>query len=84
MITVEIKHFKSNANKEFAECFKYVDEFQCDQCESIFKRKDYLKRHKQAIHDISSNIQCPSCEKSFNRSDKLAEHIKSQHLIVNK
>ena len=68
-----------NVNKNYANCFKAVTNFPCDQCEKVFKRKDQLKRHKQTIHDESFYLECPSCEKIFKRKDKLTQHMKADH-----
>ena len=77
-----VTHYTSRANLDFADSFKYVNEFQCDQCEKMFKRKDKLKRHQQTVLDANFKIECPSCDKIFKRKDKLTEHIRSEHETV--
>ena len=77
-----VMHYTSRANLDFADSFKYVNEFHCDQCEKMFKRKDKLKRHQQTVHNENFSIKCPSCDKNFKRKDKLTEHIRSEHESV--
>ena len=72
------QHGFVNLNLDFAT----DEEFACDNCDAIFKRKDHLKRHKETTHSnftVQNSFQCSSCDKSYSRSDALKRHKISKH-----
>lgn len=70
-------------------------EFQCDDCNQLFKRKAHLLRHKLDRHPEepkqrrkrsvqSESIICSLCRKSFKYRTALIKHMASQHGILPK
>ncbi|XP_060861993.1 zinc finger protein 746-like [Metopolophium dirhodum] len=55
--------------------------FNCDQCPSVFARKDGLVRHGK-IH-AGIRFPCTVCTSTFNDKSHLKRHMKNIHGIVN-
>ena len=70
-------------------------EFQCDECEQLFKRKAHLLRHKLDRHPDepkqrkkrtvqADSIICSLCRRSFKYKTALIKHMAGQHGILPK
>lgn len=49
-------------------------QYVCDICDSVFKTKGVLNRHKKSVHDRENYFQCRYCQKEFNRKDNAQKH----------
>lgn len=55
-----------------------TNEFQCDTCQKVFKRKQHLARHLKS-HDPNCNIRCSDCNVYFKSQESLEEHNSKKH-----
>ncbi len=49
------------------------------QCNSRFKREEYLANHIQALHLKQYSIRCAICQQGFNRDFFLQRHMRKTH-----
>ena len=56
--------------------------FDCDICESVFKTADYLKSHKNKIHNSQRQYKfsCTSCNKHFYEKNRFDSHQEAKHI----
>jgi len=55
-----------------------IDEFVCESCRFVFKRKDHLERHrisKVCLKEVTLNSECKNCKKMFMNVDQLKRHV---------
>lgn len=53
--------------------------FKCEQCASVFKRRDYLVNHVK-MHDVNRiRYACNRCVKNFTHKFDLRRHEKNVH-----
>ena len=58
---------------------KSVEELVCNLCGKTFNSKQYVKRHKLAIHDGVSRYKCEFCKKAYKQSWDLKKHRHKKH-----
>ena len=51
--------------------------YYCDECESKFPNRKYLRTHKVRVH--CTKVRCHICSKDISNKQKLKEHIKNVH-----
>ena len=75
------KHNERGINLDFVEDLVKNVEFECEFCDSKFKREAHRKRHILAVHrrKDDSNFECQQCESRFTRKDNLVKHVRSFH-----
>jgi transposase-like protein len=52
--------------------------FKCNECGSLYTRKDALQRHELS-HSGARPFQCPHCESAFRSSANLIVHVQRKH-----
>ena len=53
--------------------------YKCDLCNSEYKRKDDLEKHKMIIHEGKKPFQCHICSAKFVHKTTLKNHIQNFH-----
>lgn len=53
--------------------------FQCDSCDSKFKKKYHLIEHHQLVHSVLRQFKCDLCQKDFKLKKCLQRHIRTVH-----
>lgn len=46
----------------------------CEQCNRVFGKMKYLRKHVRELHDKATPFNCNECGKQFNRKANLMEH----------
>ena len=54
-----------------------IEAYYCDECDSKFPSRKYLRTHKVRVH--CSKVRCHICSKDISNKQKLKEHIKNVH-----
>ena len=53
--------------------------YKCDLCDSDFKTKDELEKHKRKVHEVKKLFQCNICSIGFVTKNLLKNHLKTIH-----
>ena len=53
--------------------------YKCDLCDSDFKTKDELEKHKKKVHEVKKLFQCNICSTGFVTKNILKNHLKTIH-----
>ena len=65
---------------DFVENLDQTEEFECEFCDSKFRRKSNMIRHILHVHTKKENeFKCSQCGSSYPRKDTLTRHVKSCH-----
>lgn len=54
--------------------------FQCEECNSLFKRKYDLLQHVSAVHRKERPFKCTVCQTTFAHKGTLSKHFRTVHL----
>jgi hypothetical protein len=55
------------------------DDVVCDVCAIILKSSNYLKYHKNSIHEDIKRFSCTECTRRFATNCSMQDHIKIKH-----
>ncbi|CAG4985186.1 unnamed protein product [Colias eurytheme] len=56
--------------------------FNCEQCGSMFKRPQYLRRHIEQMHTKATPMECPVCHQVFYESGWYRNHVRKHNKEV--
>ena len=74
------RHIKDQHNiVNFNFDFSTDEDFACDTCELIVKRKDNFNQHKETTHRdtaAQNSYECSHCDKTYLQPDALKRHKK--------
>ena len=83
---IEIKNEQLDCEETFqeAQTSETLDDvvdisLKCDICSSLFKKKRYLKRHIESVHEGKKAFKCNFCDTSFTQKSVLDRHVASVH-----
>ena len=69
---------KNISEKEFLKS-AVAKPLKCDECHSVFKTKQNLKRHIQSVHEGKKQHKCSICDYTFSQKGHVKQHIESVH-----
>jgi uncharacterized Zn-finger protein len=74
------KGFKTNDDLKFHKITHSEDKpFSCDLCDSKFKRKGALTKHKRLYHTEKEFFDCEECGLTFEGTKKFEKHLDEAH-----
>ncbi len=53
--------------------------YECDNCDKVFKKKEYLRKHIKLKHSKLQSLQCDKCDKHFINKLSLQQHVRQVH-----
>ena len=53
--------------------------FKCNHCDKTCSRREYLKKHIEAVHEKLKKVNCKLCGKYFYDISRLIVHDKTVH-----
>lgn len=72
LVSNQLKQIKS---KKYSTSF--ITRYACDQCDRSFKRSNYLKNHKEIVHQGNRAHACDQCGKRLMTAASLRYHIRT-------
>ncbi len=53
--------------------------YKCDDCNKIYKNKEYLQEHITIKHSTIESLECGKCDKQFSNQRSLKRHLYQVH-----
>ena len=54
-------------------------EFECQQCQTVLKSRNDLKRHMESVHEKKKPFMCTKCQSTFSRKSYGKTHLLVKH-----
>ncbi len=53
--------------------------YKCENCDKVYKTKDFLRGHIKLKHSAIKSLQCAKCDKHFENKNSLKRHLYNVH-----
>ena len=79
-LMIEENHQMPKTSEQvFSEDHVVDTRLKCGTCDSLFKTKQYLKKHIDSVHERKKHVKCNVCDASFVGKGELNRHVASVH-----
>ncbi len=53
--------------------------YKCENCDRVYKNKQYLREHIEIKHSAMQSLKCVECDKHFSNKYSLKGHVLQVH-----